>query len=121
MRNRCAHMDQMRWECIDIFEMDSLLDAETFDVALDKGTLDALLTVKHDPWSPPQSLLMKIKLYMEQISKVLMPNGVFIHITFAQPHFRKQFLESCFEVSVHTLGGSDSFDYYIYVCKKLLK
>lgn len=117
-------MPLMKWVCADIFHLKEQLGVGSalFDIALDKGTLDALLTVKHDPWDPPQDLLDRMHSYMAQVSSVLAPGGAFLHITFAQPHFRKRFLETAdFEVQTHRLdGGTDSstFEYYLYRCVK---
>ena len=121
MSLKCSKdMPEMKWKTADIFKLSEHFEPECFDVALDKGTLDALLTVKHDPWNPPESLLKQMHSYMDQVARVLVPGGIFLHITFAQPHFRRRFLETTqFNVSVKTLGGSDSFDYFIYHCQKI--
>ncbi|KAJ3295151.1 hypothetical protein HK104_002961 [Borealophlyctis nickersoniae] len=112
----------MSWLCGDIFHLDELFPDQSnqFDCAIDKGTLDALLTKKHDPWNPPQEVVEKMALYMTQVRDVLKPGGLFMHITFAQPHFRRRFLEvEGMEVEVHTLGGADSFEYFCYVGRKV--
>lgn len=112
---------EMQWIICDIFKMDNTFAQKSFDCAVDKGTLDALLTVKHDPWDPATELLDEIKLYMLQVAKIIKKGGKFIHITFAQPHFRKRFLQvDGLEVAVHALlaeGGS--FEYFCYVATKI--
>lgn len=50
MQQRTAEMHKMEWRVCDIFQLDKHFQAESFDIAIDKGTLDALLTKKHDPW-----------------------------------------------------------------------
>lgn len=111
----------IKWICGDIFSMDSFLENK-YDVAIDKGTLDALLTVKHDPWNPSLELREHISKYMDQIVNALVPEGLYIHITWSQPHFRKAFLSHpCLEVKVIKLcSESDSFEYFIYICKKVV-
>jgi EEF1A lysine methyltransferase 4 len=32
-------------------------DAESFDVAIDKGTMDAMMAVKGDVWDPPPEIV----------------------------------------------------------------
>ena len=51
--------------------------------------------------------------------RVLRPAGVFISVTFAQPHFRKPFLLSKqfdWNMSISTFG--ESFHYFVYVMRK---
>ncbi|KAH6560868.1 hypothetical protein BASA50_005779 [Batrachochytrium salamandrivorans] len=121
MARRCDGLAGLTWQIADIFLLDELYPAGYFDYAIDKGTLDALLTVKHDPWNPPKDLCSKIFRYIEQVSKVLKKGGKFLHITFAQPHFRRSFLEiPDFKVSTLTLvGKGGGFEYFAYVCEKL--
>lgn len=120
IENMSREFPHIKWICGDIFSMDSYLNKK-YDVAIDKGTLDALLTVKHDPWNPSLELRQHISNYMDQIVNSLVPNGLYIHITWSQPHFRKAFLShSCLEVKVIKLcSESDSFEYFIYVCRKI--
>lgn len=120
MAQRSKHCPLMTWECADIFNLLNHFPTKRFDVAIDKGTLDALLTIKHDPWNPPDTLVSQMQNYMHQVASVLVPGGIFIHITFAQPHFRKRFLErDDWKVEVHVLGGdSDAFEYFLYTCQK---
>ncbi len=75
------------------------------------------MTEKHDPWDPEPEIVENITKYVEQVYKHLKKGGLFLHITFAQPHFRSRFLKLGFEnVQVITLGGGavDGFEYYIY-------
>lgn len=115
-----AAMPDMSWLVADIFELDKVFQQDSIDVAIDKGTLDALLTVKHDPWDPPKDLLDRMHSYMNQVCGVLKPNGVFVHVTFAQPHFRKRFLEiKEFDVQVETISGPTvgAIEYFAYICR----
>ena len=106
---------ELNWVEGDIFNLEAFKD---FDVVLDKGTLDALLTVPHDQWNPEPELLSQIHLYLEQVLNVLKPGGKFIQITFGQPHFRTKFL-TMFDTKVHTLEANGvGFDYFIYECTK---
>ena len=57
-----------------------------------------------------------------QVSTILRPTGKFISITFAQPHFRKQFWakESFgWSIDTRTFGtSSDSIPFFYYVMEK---
>lgn len=112
---------EMDWIVGDIFDLDECVGDKLFDVALDKGTLDALLTSKHDPWDPEPHIVEQINIYMENVYKHLKKGGSFIHITFVQPHFRRRFLDGKFDkVQVHSIStSSGGFDYYCYQGSKL--
>ena len=49
METRFKHLDRMQWLVADIKDMTSL-EASSFDVVLEKGTIDALLVAEKDPW-----------------------------------------------------------------------
>jgi EEF1A lysine methyltransferase 4 len=122
MSTRCKEMCEMKWITADIFEMDKHPELDSlFDIALDKGTLDALLTIKHDPWDPHQELVKRIAQYMRQISGRLRIGGKFLHITFCQPHFRRKFIEiEEFNVRVHQLSSANGgFQYFCYEAVKV--
>lgn len=118
-------MPKMEWVIGNVFDLDSCLgDKRLYDFAIDKGTLDAFLTVKHDPWNPTEALIKHIDSYMEQVANHLESGGQFIHVTFAQPHFRNRFLQQSFFKSVKVFNLNDNetgggFDYFLYVCTKL--
>lgn len=51
--------------------------------------------------------------------RVLKSGGVFVYITFGQPHFRKPVLlkeEYNWELEVKTIG--DGFHYFVYILRK---
>jgi SAM-dependent methyltransferase len=105
----------MEWIVADIFDLSSFL---SFDVAIDKGTLDALLTDPYDQWDPEPQVRDKILRYTTQVYNSLKDGGLFLHITFAQPHFRKLFLHQ-FDVTVRVITDNDSsFEYFCYECRK---
>ena len=110
-----AKYPELEWVEGDIFDLEQYRD---YDIVLDKGTLDALLTVPHDPWNPDNEILDQVSQYMNQVLGALKQGGKFIQITFGQPHFRTKFL-TMFDVTVHTLDAKGfGFDYFVYECTK---
>ncbi|KAJ3337506.1 hypothetical protein HDU93_000999 [Gonapodya sp. JEL0774] len=138
-----------KMEVADIRDMVAFA-ADSFEAAIDKGTMDALLVAgdegdegedhgndddanktwtrprrSYDPWNPPAELCAEVERYVREVYRVLKPGGVFIYITFGQPHFRRRHLELTAvdgrdhlweSVVVYTIGTA--FHYYVYVCKK---
>jgi len=88
-----------------------------FDIAIDKGTMDAMLAVKGDVWNPPAEAVASCTKEVDEVLRILRPYGLFIYLTFGQPHFRKQLLQrDNTTVEVHQLG--DAFHYYLYIVRK---
>ncbi|CCM00248.1 uncharacterized protein FIBRA_02277 [Fibroporia radiculosa] len=46
---------EMEWHEMDIRSL--TFDADTFDVAIDKGTMDAMMTANGDVWDPPSNII----------------------------------------------------------------
>lgn len=49
MQARYAHVPSLRWETMDVRALG--FSSASFDVVLEKGTLDALLAGEQDPWT----------------------------------------------------------------------
>ncbi|KFA60282.1 hypothetical protein S40285_07396 [Stachybotrys chlorohalonatus IBT 40285] len=109
--------DSIRWEKMDVRRMDTISDA-SIDVAFDKGTLDAM--IHGSPWNPPEDTVRNSGEYLREVSRVLKPDGVFLYVTFRQPHFVKPLLEcegTNWDISIEHLGASDgSFGYSGIAC-----
>lgn len=71
----------MKWEVMDATDMNSISD-QTFDVIIDKGTLDALIS--------GHNIDICVKMLKESM-RVLKKNGQFILITYGSPQGRKKF------------------------------
>ncbi|GES86083.1 S-adenosyl-L-methionine-dependent methyltransferase [Rhizophagus clarus] len=111
MRIRCKDRTGMTWLIMDIREL-NFLD-KTFDIVIDKGTMDALMCDEGDVWDPKPEVIEIVKKEVDEVTRVLKVGGKFIYITFGQPHFRRRYLERpCWEVKIETLG--EAFHYFFY-------
>lgn len=98
--------------------------ASEFDVVIEKGGIDCLLTGVRDPWSLPPDVQATCKSVISEAHRVLRASGVFISITFSAPHFRQQLLyDGAFDwVASHdTFNDGDSLHYYLYAARRGLK
>lgn len=64
----------------------------TFDVVIDKATMDVIMTDNKDPWNPTEEVKERGRKVMTNVYKQLKKGGLFIQISFDQPHFRKKFI-----------------------------
>lgn len=54
------------------------------------GTMDAMMAVKGDVWNPAPQVVEDCTKEIDEAIRVLKPStGVFLYLTFGQPHFRK--------------------------------
>ncbi|KAI9331362.1 S-adenosyl-L-methionine-dependent methyltransferase [Obelidium mucronatum] len=113
------YSETVKWVVGDIFELEKTVERNSFDVVIDKGTLDAFLTgfPDDDPWDPSEEVWDLVRKYMGQVHSAIKPGGLFIHITWAQPHFRRRFCEvTGMDVSVKKVGTD--WEYFVYVARK---
>ncbi|KAJ1735771.1 hypothetical protein LPJ61_000368 [Coemansia biformis] len=116
MRQRYKHQSKMTWEVMDVRAL--ALGDGSVDVAIDKGTLDALMCDGGDVWEPSAELCANVGREVSEVERVLAPGGKFIWITFGQPHFRKRHLErATWTIEVERLNDG-GFDYFVYVMTK---
>ncbi|MBA0842670.1 hypothetical protein Goarm_002480 [Gossypium armourianum] len=110
------------YEEIKVLEADMLdlpFSNERFDVVIEKGTMDVLFVDSGDPWNPQPATISKVMAMLEGVHKVLKPNGIFISITFGQPHFRKPFFHNAkFTWSIEWSTFGDGFHYFFYILRK---
>ncbi|KAG9103691.1 hypothetical protein FRC06_008808 [Ceratobasidium sp. 370] len=105
----------MEWIEMDI--RDLKFEDESFDVLIDKGTMDAMLTGTSDVWNPAPEIVENCEKEISEAIRVLRPGGKFVYLTFGQPHFRRRYLTrpGC-SLEVRELG--EAFHYYLYVMTK---
>ncbi|KAF7874212.1 hypothetical protein EAF04_002884 [Stromatinia cepivora] len=117
MSKKYSHLNTT-WTVMDVRNM-KLEDGE-IDVAIDKGTLDAM--IHGSMWDPPQEVRENVGCYVDEVARVLKPGGQWLYITYRQPHFMKPFLlrEGIWETEMEVLGGeSGAFEYFGWRMKKL--
>jgi len=95
---------------------------EKFDFVIEKATLDAFLVDSASPWDLTSNGSQKVLQVLENVKKVLKVSGVFMSITFSQPHFRVPLLahkglEWSIKVDKFTSTGG-VLDYYIFKCEE---
>ncbi|XP_045213380.2 EEF1A lysine methyltransferase 4-like [Mercenaria mercenaria] len=114
MADKHSDLQEMSWLVMDICDL--RFEPCSYDIVLEKGTLDALMVHEKDPWDTSVETLQKIDSILQQVTSILKPGGKFISITFAQPHFRKP-LYACdkynWDVNVSTFGNSFHFFYFV--------
>ncbi|KAH5426584.1 hypothetical protein HBI47_118430 [Parastagonospora nodorum] len=117
MAARHSDKPQVEWKVGDVRDMVDI-EAMSIDVAFDKGTLDAM--IYGSPWSPPDEVLENSGRYMKEVQRVLKDDGVFLYVTYRQPHFIKPILnrDSEWEMEMEVMGGGDSFEYFGFILKK---
>ncbi|KAL1662745.1 S-adenosyl-L-methionine-dependent methyltransferase [Schizophyllum commune] len=107
---------QMEWHEMDIRDL-QFPDA-SFDIAIDKATMDAMLTYKGDPWNPPENVVEDCMKEVDEVVRVLHPGGTFIYLTFGQPHFRKRYLDKRPGTTLEVRELGDTWNYYLYILRK---
>ena len=90
MREKYADRSEMTWEVMDM--KDLTFESNSFDIVLDKGSLDALMVDEGDVWNPEESVIIDIDKVLQGVSRVLVPGGKYLQISFAQPHFRTKYM-----------------------------
>ncbi|KAF2752073.1 S-adenosyl-L-methionine-dependent methyltransferase [Sporormia fimetaria CBS 119925] len=118
MGTRNAERDGIDWKVADVRDLKDINDA-SMDVAIDKGTLDAMLS--GSLWDPPEPVRKNTTAYIDQVVRVLKPGGVFIYITYRQPHFMKPMVarDGKWDLKVITLNeDAGTFDYFAFVMTK---
>jgi SAM-dependent methyltransferase len=81
----------MQWVYMDMTAM--TFDAESFDIVIDKAAMDALMVDEGDVWFPDRSMIESSHKMCDCVRKVLRSDGgLFVQISFAQPHFRTKYL-----------------------------
>ena len=76
----------LKWQVMDMSKM-TYAD-KSFDVVIEKTALDSLLAHERSQWDVCPESQKIVRDSLHHISRVLKPGGMFLSLTFAQPHFR---------------------------------
>jgi ubiquinone/menaquinone biosynthesis C-methylase UbiE len=89
MKRKYPHL---QWIVMDVCDM-SAIETDSFDMVIDKGVMDALVTDEGDPWRPKPEVVEYTRKMCREVYRIMRPNGgIFVQISFAQPHFRRLYL-----------------------------
>ncbi|KAK9796303.1 hypothetical protein WJX73_010218 [Symbiochloris irregularis] len=80
----------VRWQVADMLDLP--FENASFDVVIEKAALDCLLTDCKSPWDLPEAAKRRVHVMLTEVHRVLTAEGMFLSITFAQPHFRRPLL-----------------------------
>lgn len=112
-----ASQDAIIWQVADMLDLP--YSDSTFDVVIEKGTMDVLFVDNDDPFNPKAQVRQRVFQMLNETHRVLKADGAFLSITFAQPHFRRPFLLSeQYTWDMHASSFGDSFHYYVYAMHK---
>jgi len=116
MRQRHQNLrPELEWHEMDVRDLQ--FDNESFDIAIDKGTMDAMMTTKGDVWDPPKQVVDDCTKEVDEAIRILRKGkGTFLYLTFGQPHFRRRFLtRPGTTLEIRELG--EAFHYYLYIIR----
>ncbi|KAI8154295.1 EEF1A lysine methyltransferase 4 [Colletotrichum sp. SAR 10_70] len=119
MKARHEPVGGIEWRWADVRDMPDAAPTRSVDVAFDKGTMDAM--IHGSPWSPPDDVRDNTGRYLREVHRALKDDGVFLYITYRQPHFMKPLLnsEGLWDLEMDVLsGGESAFDYYGFILRK---
>eukprot|EP01041_Mallomonas_annulata_P000997 gene997-1961_t len=108
---------RMTWITMDMLHLE--FDSSSFDIVIDKATMDALMVDEGDVWNPQTNVIESVHVMCAGISQVLVPGGVFLQISFAQPHFRTKYLMNIWKSDSNinpydpTIGFCSEYDWML--------
>ncbi|KAK0583523.1 hypothetical protein LWI29_037810 [Acer saccharum] len=119
MRERLSYKGYKEIKVLEADMLDLPFSNECFDVVIEKGTMDVLFVDSGDPWNPRPETVTKVSAMLESVHRVLKPDGIFISISFGQPHFRRSFFNAPkFTWSFEWITFGDGFHYFFYISRK---
>lgn len=126
MADKYAHLSPpVSWQYADVRDMRAQFGDGSFDVAVDKGTLDAML--HGSVWDPPDDVRDSVGRYVREVKRVLRQGGLWLYVTYRQPHFVRGLLEGLGEGEEGWEGGArfevlnqggGEFEYFGWVMRK---
>ncbi|KAJ8904803.1 hypothetical protein NDN08_001318 [Rhodosorus marinus] len=93
MQKQYKETPELTWTVADVRELSENFDTGSFDVVIDKATMDALVVDQGSSWNPSQAAIDDVFKMCKEMIFVLRPGGMFIQITFQELLFRRRYLE----------------------------
>lgn len=95
-------------------------EPESFDAVIDKATMDVIMTDNADPWDPSPEVKERAQKTLSNVFRVLKRGGVFVQVSFDQPHFRKKLLvnDDLYAWTLSQRNIDHGLGYFMYVMKK---
>jgi SAM-dependent methyltransferase len=121
MKERYIKQAGIEWQYADVRDM-PVIATSSIEVGFDKGTMDAM--IYGDPWNPPAIVSENTEQYLKEMARVLKDDGVFLYITFRQPHFVMPLLDrnDLWNIQRQDISdGPGTFDYYCFILTKRSK
>ncbi|CAM0873792.1 unnamed protein product [Alopecurus aequalis] len=84
MRDRLAEQGTSGVDVVVADMLDMPFESESFDLVVEKCTMDVLFVESGDPWNPNPRTVDNVMKMLEGIHKVLKPDGIFVSIAFGQ-------------------------------------
>ncbi|KAB5539327.1 hypothetical protein GE09DRAFT_1248367 [Coniochaeta sp. 2T2.1] len=108
---------EIEWKLLDVRDMVGVED-KSVTVAFEKSMLDVM--IYGSPWNPPDEVRDNARRYMREVHRVLADDGIFIMVTFRQPHFFQPLLnqDGLWEINMQTISEKGCFDTFGYVLTK---
>ena len=111
MKERNAGLTDMTWSVMDVRALD--FPSSTFDLAIDKSTIDALLCGDNS--------YINVAKMTREVQRVLKTGGTYMAISYGHPCTRLEHLQWKYldwEVSHVIMNGESQNTHFVYLCKK---
>lgn len=72
-------------------------------------------------FNPPDEVTENVKAYVDEVTRILAPHGIFVYLTWRTPFLMRKFIEreAVWTIETHNIQKlAGSFDYCLYVMKR---
>ena len=99
----------MKWLCMDMTNLQFDEGDELFDIIIDKAAMDAIMVNEGDIWDPADEVIISADKCCKCNNRVLKEKGLYLMISFMQPHFRTKYLSGVLadRLEAASLTGSE--------------
>ncbi|OMJ67947.1 hypothetical protein SteCoe_34760 [Stentor coeruleus] len=111
MASRCHHMPEMKWKIMDVRDLE--YPSNFFDIAIDKGTIDALLCGTNS--------YLSVARMTKEVQRVLKVGGVYMVVSLGVCDSKLEHLESkhlYWETYYPDIDEESDIVHDVYLCKK---